>query len=510
MAAAAQQVYTRLGDLLPDISLPGDIAALTVQALCIDSRRLQRGDVFVALRGHSADGRDFIDAAVAAGAAAVLAEADAGGIGTAGGVAVVKVPQLSARLSAMAGRLYGRPSQKMRVVGVTGTNGKTTCSLLAAQLETLLGHSGASLGTLGYGLAADAELTGSELTTPDAVSVQRLLSQLQQRGARAVAMEVSSHSLSQARVAGVDFEVAIFTNLTRDHLDYHGDMRRYGEAKRKLFEMPGLRHAVINLDDDFGRHMLQSLQGPRLWSYSIGGGRADVQALQPLYSARGVEAQVISPWGEGRLRSPLLGEFNLSNLLAVITAACVQGASFAEVMSLLPQLKPVVGRMQRIDIDSDIDVVIDYAHTPDALQQALASLRAGVDGALWCVFGCGGDRDKGKRAPMGAVAERLADRLVITSDNPRGEEPLAIIGDIEAGLTGASLVQIEPDRAAAIELAVTRAPAGACVLIAGKGHEQYQQVGSRRLPFSDLVQARLGLRQRNKGDKGKDETEVTL
>ncbi|TQV79511.1 UDP-N-acetylmuramoyl-L-alanyl-D-glutamate--2,6-diaminopimelate ligase [Exilibacterium tricleocarpae] len=488
-----------MGDLLAGVDLPPSVADVVVHVLCIDSRSVGRGDVFVALRGARTDGRDFIPQALAAGAAAVLVEAPDATVDVSfvEAVPVIAVPELSRSLSAMAGHLYGQPSQHMRTTGITGTNGKTTCTHLLAQLETLLGNDGASLGTLGYGLAADAELTDTGLTTPDAVTMQKALAELYQRGARSLAMEVSSHSLVQGRVAGVAIDVGVFTNLTHDHLDYHGDMESYGAAKRLLFTLPGLVHGVINRDDAFGRQLLAAVEGPRLWSYGIGRSNADVQALQPTYSARGIEARVISPWGEGQLRSALLGQFNLSNLLAVITAACVQGASFAEVMSLVPRLKSVVGRMQRVDVDSDIDVIVDYAHTPDALEHALASLRRCTGGPLWCVFGCGGDRDRNKRPLMGAVAERGADQVVITSDNPRGEQPEAIIEDIEQGVAEVDAVISVSDRAAAIAEALARAPAGTCILIAGKGHEEYQQIGDSRLAFSDLGQARLALHQRN-------------
>src|SRR5690606_21750175 len=321
------------------------------------------------------------------------------------------------------GRFYGNPSAQMQVTGITGTNGKTTCSLLLGQLYALVKARAAVMGTVGCGVldaTAVAPLTQqidalqtTGLTTPDPIAVQRLLAQVHEQGARTAAMEVSSHSLVQGRVAAVHFECAIFTNLTQDHLDYHGDLASYGKAKQQLLAMPGLRCAVINADDSWARSLLTQMPtSVEVVSYSISDASANIYAKNLQFSADGASAELVTPWGEGTLHSKLLGKFNLSNLLAVIAAACLQGLPFAAVLKALPLLQPAPGRMQAINLESsgqDISVIVDYAHTPDALENTLNVLREHQPGRLWTVFGCGGDRDKSKRPLMGRIAERLSD-----------------------------------------------------------------------------------------------------
>ncbi|MEJ2416925.1 MAG: UDP-N-acetylmuramoyl-L-alanyl-D-glutamate--2,6-diaminopimelate ligase [Exilibacterium sp.] len=475
------------------------IAEIPVSGLSLDSRRVNEGDVFVALRGTKVDGRQFIPEAIAAGACAVLTEADDSKIQLTRtmGCPVVAISHLAHRLSALAGCFYKWPARRMRVKGVTGTNGKTTCSHLLAQFYSHLGVGGATLGTLGYGLATDKALTETGLTTPDAIETQRILACLLERGAGVVAMEVSSHSLDQGRVAGIEFDTAVFTNLSRDHLDYHGDMENYARAKRALFEMPGLQRAVINIDDPVGEKIHGQIRLPQRCSYAVTRSDADVGVKDVRYTDSGIQALVVSPWGEGQLRSCLLGVFNLSNLLAVIATVCAQGCGvndFENVLQLAARLQPVSGRMDRLLSPSDITVVIDYAHTPDALQQSLVALQKHLQGQrhrgkLWCVFGCGGDRDRGKRPLMGEIAEKYADTLVVTSDNPRCEEPGRIIEDILTGIKHPTGIDIEVDRAEAIAGAIAMAAPGDCLLIAGKGHENYQQVGNQRLTFCDKEQA---------------------
>lgn len=485
--------------------LPGNPVAaaspVAVSGLCLDSRRCAPGDVFIAVNGARHDGRRHIGEAVARGCVAVIAEAD-GAEGTVDRAAVavpmVMIPGLDRQLSAIAGRFHGDPGDRLRITAVTGTNGKTTCSYLLGQLLTLLGEPAAIIGTLGYGRVGDRHpaLTATGMTTPDAVETQAILGGFADSGVRAVAMEVSSHSLDQHRVTGLAFDTAIFTNLSRDHLDYHGTIAAYGAAKARLFGWPGLRCAVINGDDAFGRQLLASLPAAvEAIDYALSTD-ARVRASAIRYRPGGVSARIDTPWGSGSIDSPLLGEFNLANLLAVVAAACAKGHPLADVLALVPALKPVVGRMEVVGSAAQLQVVVDYAHTPDALEQVLRALRRHCTGKLWCLFGCGGDRDTGKRPEMGAIAAQLADRVVVTSDNPRTEHPVDIIAGILAGIPSDRAVRVETDRRAAIHTAIAEADPADTVLIAGKGHEDYQVIGAERLPFSDQTEARLALRQR--------------
>lgn len=508
-----------LADLLPDwrtyiqaTRLPPGwndeaLAVLEIAGVQLDSRNIARGDLFVALPGfdkhRSTDGRHYIDQAVAAGAVAVLAEAEGWDAfaNASCPVPVIPVPQLSRRVSGIAAAFYGRPSERLNVIGITGTNGKTTCSHLLAQLFNSLAVKTAVVGTLGYGVpGSQSGLVDTGLTTPDAITNQAILAELLDAGVRAVAMEVSSHSLEQGRVESVRLRGGVFTNLSRDHLDYHGSMAAYQAAKVKLFKTPNLEFAVINLDDAAGKEILAGLgEGIRCYGYSLNDPRAALWLRAIRHTEDGVEAELVSPWGEGLLRSSLIGDFNLSNLLAAVAAACALGLPFERVIGAARGLRPVAGRLEVINGDQGPRVVVDYAHTPDALEKVLGALRSvcrrmSNAGQLWCVFGCGGDRDPGKRAKMGAVAAALADRVVITSDNPRGESPATIMAAIAEG-AGPAAVCIE-DRAEAIRYAITHAADRDVVLIAGKGHENYQITGQRRLPFSDAAQARLALGSR--------------
>lgn len=496
MAAHSKMQGMPLASLLPGQRLPAESGALWVTGLCLDSRKLCPGDLFLALPGASVDGRDFMAQALQAGAVAVLAEAE--GLAAVAG-RVIPVAGLRQQLSEIAGRFYGEPSEQMILTGVTGTNGKTTCSQLLAQLFSLAGHPAGVIGTLGCGVYRDGavELSETGMTTPDAVTVQALLAGYSEAGVDRLTMEVSSHSLDQCRVDGLRFTTALFTNLSRDHLDYHGSLLSYAQAKMRLFAMPGLQHAVINVDDPVGAEIaLQLPPGVELVSYALANPGAAVTAEQVQLSAAGISAEISTPWGDGHLSSPLLGRFNLENLLAVVAVACVQGLTLETVLQLVPRLRAVAGRMERVAGMAGPGVVIDYAHTPDALEKALLTLREHCNGQLWCVFGCGGDRDRGKRPLMGEIAARLADRVVVTSDNPRGEAPAAIIADILAGAPTAKGLDVVADRAQAICNAIREAADNDLVLIAGKGHEAYQLVGAQRLPFSDIGEARLALRQR--------------
>lgn len=492
MAASRQPRAGSLAELLAGEALPAVAAALPVSGLALDSRSVRPGDLFCALRGARHDGRDFIAAAAAAGAVAVLADVSTPVVGAP--IPVIAVRDLAGRLSAIAGRFHGDPSHDLTVTGVTGTNGKTTCSLLLAQLFSALEAPAGVIGTLGAGLANDP-LQGTGLTTPDALDTQRLLAGLRDAGARRVVMEVSSHSLDQQRVAAVRFHSALFTNLSRDHLDYHRDMAGYREAKARLFRQPGLEVAVLNRDDPAGRDIAAIATARRCYGYSIEGD-AQLRVVRAEFDTAGVRARIATPWGEGELESPLPGAFNLANLLAVIGAACAQGFALDSVLAAIPGLRGAPGRMQRIAGPAGgPQVVIDYAHSPDALAQALAALRSATPGQLWCVFGCGGDRDRGKRPLMGAAAAAGADRMVLTSDNPRGEDADAILAAIAAGIPAArrDATQVIADRRAAIGHAIARAGAADTVLIAGKGHERWQEIAGVRWPFDDAEVAGAAL-----------------
>jgi UDP-N-acetylmuramoyl-L-alanyl-D-glutamate--2,6-diaminopimelate ligase len=478
-------------------------AAVTADADCeicgieTDSRRVARGDLFLACTGMRTHGAGYIEDAVRAGAAAVAFEAGAGVDPRTEGRYLVSVPLvgvagLGRQLGIIAARFYAEPSRDMMVVGVTGTNGKTSCCHYMAQALIRDGAPCGVIGTLGYG-AYGALHPGSH-TTPDAVTLQGELAALRAAGIKRVVMEVSSHALEQERTQGVAFDGAIFTNLTHDHLDYHGDLTAYAQAKRKLFLVPGLCYAVINHDDAFGRELLADLARPIVAvRYGLGdevrradGGRY-VHGTILQRDLSGMELQISSSWGDGRLRTGLLGEFNAGNLLAVLSMLLME-LPFADALARLENLRAVPGRMERFGGGVRPLVIVDYAHTPDALKQVLQTLRAHCAGLLWCVFGCGGDRDRGKRPLMGAAAERFADRVILTSDNPRHEDPQAIIEQILAGIVRTDVVERMPDRAQALRHAIEGAHSGDIVLVAGKGHEDYQQIGDERLPFSDRKQ----------------------
>ena len=505
MAIAKQQTPKRLGDLIT-IS-DQQLAAISICGLQLDSRRVGVGDLFLACKGHVVDGRCFIEPAIAAGAVAVLADKDEQWPGNTDirGVPVIVVENLNSQLSLIAGNYFQQPSQSMPIIAVTGTNGKTSCTQLSMQLLNRLGKSCGVIGTLGAGVdgavgGEDGYFDTALNTTPDAISIQRYLAQWRDAGIDTVSMEVSSHGLEQSRVAALQFELALFTNLSRDHLDYHGSMQAYGDSKAKLFRQPGLKKAVINNDDAFSDNLKTIIADEvDVITYSVQAGlkkarAADVRVEDVRYHSNGVSARLHSPWGEFDLNSPLLGTFNLSNVVAVIACLGALQYPMAEVIAHSADLQTVAGRMQRIASAADLSVVVDYAHTPDALEQALQAMRLHTQGRLWCVFGCGGDRDQGKRPQMGEVAQRYADHVVVTSDNPRSESATAIIDEILGGVDCPSLV--EEDRGAAIDSVIASAADGDSVLIAGKGHEEYQQIGDQRFPFSDIQQARLALSKR--------------
>ena len=482
-----------LSELLPDVAgVPADLA---ITGLVQDSRAIRPGDAFVAIAGFGAHGLNFIDVAKQAGVAAILFEPPVPADMSAPADAIA-VPGLRARLGELGDRFHDRPSQAMTVVGVTGTNGKTSTVQLLTQAWALRGVRNGSIGTLGAGLYGEVVPTG--FTTPLVLQLHALLAQLRDAGARAVAMEVSSHALDQGRVDGVHFDVAVFTNLTRDHLDYHGDMQAYGAAKAKLLAWPGLRAAVVNLDDAFGRELRAALPpGTHTIGLSSRGAQADVRAENVVLDAAGIGFDLVVGDERTSVQSLLLGRFNVDNLLAVAGALHALGESAGAIASTLSRLQPVAGRMNRLGGHNAMPlVVIDYAHTPDALEQALSSLRAHAQGRLVCVFGCGGERDVGKRPQMAAIAEAGADVVIVTDDNPRGEDGDAIVADILKGFRRPGAALVQRDRAAAIASAIGTASASDIVLIAGKGHEPYQEIAGVRYPFDDTAVARALLQER--------------
>ncbi len=479
-----------LSELLPDVDgIPVDLA---ITGLTQDTRSIRAGDAFVAIGGFGTHGLHFVAQAKAANAAAILYEHPAPKELPIP-VGAIAVPHLHARLGVMADRFHGHPSRHMTVVGVTGTNGKTSTVQLLVQAWVLRGMRSGSIGTLGAGLHDALKPTG--FTTPLVLQLHALLAELHDAGAQAVAMEVSSHALDQGRVDGVHFDVAVFTNLTRDHLDYHGDMQAYGAAKARLLAWPGLRAAVVNIDDAYGRELCAAVPSTtHCVGMSSRGAQADVRADNIVLGADGITFDLLVGDARFAVQSPLLGRFNVDNLLAVAGILHSLGDAPATIASTLAQLQPIAGRMNRLGGgDGHPMTVVDYAHTPDALEQALVSLRDHAHGRVVCVFGCGGERDRGKRAQMAQIAELNADVVIVTDDNPRSEDGDAIVADIMAGFAQPQAVLVQRDRAAAISGAIGDASPGDIVLIAGKGHEPYQEVLGVRHPFDDASVARAVL-----------------
>ena len=470
---------------------------VNVSGLTLDSRAVAEGDAFVALKGSRRHGLDHADEAAARGARAILwdpAEVRSPGA-TAADVPFVAVRALRDRLGGIADRFYGMPSSRLTVAGVTGTNGKTTCAWLLASAVERLARRGAYLGTLGAGFPPDLE--GGSLTTPDVITLHRQLRALADAGASHVAMEVSSHALDQRRIDGVRMRVAAFCNLSRDHLDYHGTMERYAEAKQRLFRLPGLEHAVINVGDAVGARFAAALgPGIELTAIAVGGvvpGAPRFIHVGRVHAAEsGIELEIRSHFGARRLRSRLIGGFNAENLAVTLGVLLAWQFEIDDAILALGACTAPPGRMESYRLANGALAVVDYAHTPDALAQALAAVRAHARGRVLVVFGCGGERDPGKRALMGETAERLADRVIVTDDNPRGEDADRIVAMIISGLRAPTRALVERDRARAIRAAVGEAKAGDAVLIAGKGHEDYQIVGNERRPFSDRECLREG------------------
>ncbi len=467
-----------------------DIARLTS-----DSRAVQPGDTFVAYPGTQADGRNFIAHAIERGANAVIWDAHEFKWNGEWNVPNLAVQDLRHQAGIIADQVYGHPSQKLWMVGVTGTNGKTSISHWLAKTFSALGRKSAVLGTVGNGFPGALQATVN--TTPDALLVHGLLAGYEQQGAQTVTMEVSSHALTQGRVNGVNYDVALLTNLTRDHLDFHGDMQSYAAAKRRLFDWAKLKHAVLNLDDAFGAELAEQLQDAPVEVVGYGLNSESLKLAERLgirmvygtlaqMDAQGLIVQLHTSWGAAAMQSKLIGRFNASNLLGALAVLLVSEVDIDDAVRELGLQKAVAGRMQTLGSKNTPAVVVDYAHTPDALEKVLNTLREVTEpfgGKVICVFGCGGDRDRGKRPMMGTVASKFADVRIITNDNPRSEEPRTIIDAIITGMQGD--FQVIEDRAKAITLAINKARANDMVLLAGKGHEDYQEIKGKRQPFSD-------------------------
>ncbi|AWL12927.1 UDP-N-acetylmuramoyl-L-alanyl-D-glutamate--2,6-diaminopimelate ligase [Saliniradius amylolyticus] len=485
-----ESVVMNLRDLLMPFGI--DAPAIELTEMVLDSREVAIHKLFVAISGHQLDGRDFIPQAVSLGAKAILAETDDeavhGQMEMREQSMIVQFYRLKESLSALAAVFYSQPAEAMNVVAVTGTNGKTSTVQLTAQLAERLGQKAGTIGTLGAGPMD--RLSSLKNTTPDAISIQRLMADMRSQGVQQVAMEASSHALVQHRLSSLKTDVAVFTNLSRDHLDYHGDMNRYAAAKRLLIQQPGLKHLVLNGDDAESENWLR-LANPRqqVTFYGLNAPRHPeqpyIRAEQIVYQPTGTRFRLVSPYGEAEIQTALMGAFNVSNLLAAISAQLVTGARFDELVKQAPQLTPVPGRLEIFQQGDSPSLIVDFAHTPDALEKALEALGQHTQGKVVCVFGCGGDRDAGKRPLMGAIAERLADEVIITNDNSRSEDPAKIAADIQAGMTNPGAAQVELDRQQAIRRAFQQASKGDLVLLAGKGHEPYQIIGDQTINYNE-------------------------
>ena len=480
-----------LRHLLPDQPLPERLRDLTINALRLDSRAVTPGDLFLAVPGHNMDGRRFIDAAIRAGATVVVEEGDTFAVHPHAGAARITVPELRRQVGVLAARYFGEPGRRLKVIGVTGTNGKTSITWFLRDALNALGHACGLIGTLGVGLKGYEDSTGH--TTPDPITLQKALRALCDAGADSVAMEVSSHALDQHRLGSTPVRIAVFSNLSRDHLDYHGDMDSYLLAKVALFTRPELQEAVINSDDAAAPVLLGRLNdGVRCITYGAQAG-ATVRCVAWQPHPDGMDLRLTVSGEAVNVTLPLFGAFNLSNVMAVAGVLHGSGVEPRALAGALAAITPVPGRMEPVRAAGKPTVIVDYAHTPDGLEKALAAAREHFPGRLHCVVGCGGDRDTGKRPLMAAAAERGADRVLFTSDNPRGEHPDAIIEQMRAGLDDPGAVQVETDRRRAVALAVSQAGADDVVLVAGKGHEDYQEVAGERHPMDDRDLAREAL-----------------
>ena len=488
----------KLRELLAQADLPQtkhSAMELEVNRVCTNSHGCQPGDLFIGMPGTRVDGGEFWPSAVGKGAiAAVVTPQAADKKPPTDEVCLIQAEDTISVASAIAAAFHDYPASKLQTVGVTGTNGKTTTSHLIEYFLDRAQNPTALLGTLytrwqGYSKTATH-------TTPFAVELQSQLAEAVSAGNKYAVMEVSSHALAQGRVKGCNFEVGVFTNLTQDHLDYHQDMEDYFQAKALLFNQEYLQgKAIINLDDAYGQRLIDSLDRPQVWTYSVTNPEADLYTSNLNYQATGVNGILHTPVGEVKFNSPLVGQFNLANFLAATGAALYLGVDLNIIAGSLPDFTGVPGRMERVQVkpEQDISVIVDYAHTPDSLENLLKAARPFIKGKMICVFGCGGDRDRTKRPLMGKIAAELADVAVVTSDNPRTENPEQILKDIVDGIPSTITPIIISDRAQAISTAISNAQPGDGVLIAGKGHEDYQILGTEKIHFDDREQARLAL-----------------
>ncbi len=454
-----------------------------IESICLDSREVSDGSLFFAYPGSVVDGRDFIEQAIERGAAAIVYEAisdqsSAFTLSENTGIPAYAVVDLQSRLGLIAAQFYGKPSQELQVFGVTGTNGKTSCCTLLAQAFEIMGLSAAVIGTLGSGSLGELAYAGQ--TTPDPIKLQEILRECADAGVTQVCIEVSSHALDQGRVAGVDFFCTLFTNLTRDHLDYHGDMQTYLSAKQSLFSQYPSELSIINIADPAGANIIDAAAAQFLVSYGLGG---DVFAEKVHLKNDGIELEIEGNGVSFDVSVPLVGEINVPNIELLIASLLSLSVAVDDIVEICRQLKPAPGRMELYKSDNGVSIVVDFAHTPDALQKALSSVRRHCSGKVVCVFGCGGDRDKGKRALMGAAADQSADLVIVTNDNPRSESADAIAADIVAGIKGD--YRLELDRAAAIDMAISQAQENDWVVVAGKGHETTQEINGQLIEFSD-------------------------
>lgn len=499
MPAVPLPTHMRLDHLLDGFATAAP--AIEISDISADSRTVQAGGLFLACRGMSNHGLDFVAAAVARGAAAIAYDSStADAMPDSCAVPLIAVQKLALQLGEISNRFFDHPSRDVRVAGVTGTNGKSTVAWMIAQCLTFLGKRCGYAGTLGYGL--DELNVDDDMTSPDVITTHRRLAGFRDQGATHAAIEVSSHALDQGRVAGVAFDAAVFTNLTRDHLDYHGDMRAYAAAKERLFAEYPVQRRIIDVDSEFGM-TLAKRNFAFVVQVSTEPGRArtkgDFLFVRDMSATdSGYVVEFASSWGESRFTLPLVGLFNVANAACVLAYLLDEGVSLDAACAAMSEVSAPPGRMQKVPVNAGPAVYVDYAHTPDALAVTLSALREHGSAALWVVFGCGGDRDKGKRPEMGRIAEQLADRVVLCNDNPRNESPSAIIDEIVAGFATPAAAHIIEDRAAAIAWTIANAGPDDIVLLAGKGHERYQIIGGERRDFSDFDAAAANLRQRGK------------
>ncbi len=494
---------TSLRDLLTGLSSIQEQCDMPISGLALDSRAVVSGDAFIALAGSNQHGLIHVEQAIENGAIAVIFDPAGNGLQLADSlpgrvssrVPMLAVEDLSLKLGELAARFYRDPSRSMTVVGITGTNGKTSCSQFLSQMLDDCGI----IGTLGWG--EWGKLCKTLNTTPDALAIQKILAELLTNKKRTVAMEVSSHGLEQGRVNGVTFKGAVFTNISRDHLDYHGTMDAYVQAKLALLTKPGLVFAVVNLDDSYSEKIIAAVpEAVQLWQFSAKGKKSAtgecITAEKVLHKADGIQFDVRWRNELQLVNVPLFGDFNVENILAVLTVMLALGISLHEAAAKLTAIKPVVGRMERFGTEADPLIFVDYAHTPDALDKVLSSLRKHCKQDLWVVFGCGGNRDAGKRAQMGEIAEHWADHVIITDDNPRYENGLDIVNAILSGRS-TKKVEVIQNREQAIHKVISSAAKHDCIVIAGKGHEDYQESKGVRLPFSDRQVVLNALLRRN-------------